>query len=81
MAKKYKSSGPKKSVFEACTHGNNEMRAEVIFFGMLVAILGLVWLLSEQKIIAATFSFPPVVVLVVGLQIIFLGIKYHPASK
>ena len=81
MAKKQKSSNTRKSIFEGCTHGNNEMRAEVIFFGMLVAILGLVWLLSEQKIIAATFSFPPIVVLVVGLQIIFLGIKYHPSSR
>jgi len=80
MAKKHKSSDTRKSIFEACNHTNNEMRAEIIFFGMLVAILGLVWLLSEQKIIAATFSFPPVVVLIVGLQIIFLGIKYHPAS-
>ena len=56
------------------------LRSEILFFGLLVSALGLIWLLSDNGLIPTRMSLQPVIVLITGLELVFLAIKYHKSS-
>ncbi len=60
---------------EGHLHLDRELRQGYTVFGLLIAVLGLVWLASDVGWMPLGFSIGPVVVIILGLALIFTCIE------
>jgi len=56
-------------------HMDSEMKQGYTVFGLLIAVLGLLWLASDVGWVPLGFSVGPVVVIILGLAMIFTCIE------
>ncbi len=56
-------------------HLDKEMKQGYTVFGLLIAVLGLVWLANDIGWMSVGFSVGPVVVIILGLALIFTCIE------
>ncbi|HQT44575.1 MAG TPA: hypothetical protein PLO51_01235 [Candidatus Micrarchaeota archaeon] len=56
-------------------HMDKEMKQGYTVFGLLIAVLGLVWLANDIGWMPVGFSVGPVVVIILGLALIFTCIE------
>lgn len=75
----YKKASAEECTCDSCCEGNfhmdSEMRQGYTVFGLLIAVLGLLWLASDVGWVPLGFSVGPVVVIILGLAMIFTCIE------